>query len=155
MAAQLRGAEGYLTGEITQPTPQTTTSQSPTTEWYEKSPSADEWRIRNAWTLALIIYKTKNPIGLGISMSDTAAVAWATLKITYAAVSDLAATAAEGSLRRTYYANGTSFPKHIKDLQTKWKIAAEKGANVKDRHFRAIVIASLPESWDTIVATVQ
>ncbi|KAG6838037.1 hypothetical protein C0991_002478, partial [Blastosporella zonata] len=102
IAAQLRGAEGYLTGATTKPMPLSpTTSPSASTEWYDPTPTVDEWCIRNAWTLALIIYNTKNPIGLGISMSDTAAVAWKTLKMTYAAVSDLAAAAAEGALRRT------------------------------------------------------
>ncbi|KAG6852848.1 hypothetical protein C0991_008593 [Blastosporella zonata] len=116
---------------------------------------ADKWCIQNAWTLALIIYNTKNPIGLGISMLDTAAVAWKTLKTMYAAVSDLAAAATEGALRRMYYSDSSSFPDYIKDLRTKWNLVLEKGTNVKDKHFCAIVIASLSKSWDTIVATVQ
>ncbi|KAG6838370.1 hypothetical protein C0991_012255, partial [Blastosporella zonata] len=110
IAAQLQGTKGYLTGTITQPTPQAAGTQLPPTEWYNPDPSANKWRIQNALTLALIIYNTKNPIGLGISMSDTTAVAWTTMKTTYAAVSDLATAAAKGALRKTYYTDGSSFP---------------------------------------------
>ncbi|KNZ80321.1 hypothetical protein J132_06392, partial [Termitomyces sp. J132] len=114
-----------------------------------------EWQIRNAWALALIVYNTKNPIGLGIKMSDMAAKVWATLKEAYGTVSDLGANSAENSLRATNYSDGMDFQEHIANLRSKWNIAVEKGADLKDNQFRAIVISSLPASWDYIVASLQ
>ncbi|KAG6895472.1 hypothetical protein C0993_009530, partial [Termitomyces sp. T159_Od127] len=84
LAARLKGAEGYLDGTIPAPTPETTSSETSTAlaatamEWWDMTPSHQEWQVLNAWAVALIIYNTKNPIGLGMRMSDTAAKIWET-----------------------------------------------------------------------------
>ncbi|KAG6807209.1 hypothetical protein H0H92_008400 [Tricholoma furcatifolium] len=141
LAASLRGAEGYLDGSIEKPEspkpPQTSspittsTSTSPIastmpTEWWDTNPSAQEWRVRNAWTMALMVYNMKNPVGMGINMAGSAAQAWALLKEMYANVNDLSAVAAENALRTTKYADGTDFPEHVADLRLKWRGAVEE-----------------------------
>ncbi|EKM78898.1 hypothetical protein AGABI1DRAFT_40834, partial [Agaricus bisporus var. burnettii JB137-S8] len=103
IAADLRGVGGYLDGTIIQPqlpqptninpinvpipsspTVGPTTTASPTplhitpieTSWESTTPSPSEWRVRNAWTMGLLIYNTNDPVGLGINISGTAAEAW-------------------------------------------------------------------------------
>lgn len=88
-------------------------------------------------------------------MSDTTAKVWETLKEAYGTVSDLGANSAENTLRVTKYSDGMDFQKHITNLCSKWNAAVEKGADVKDNQFRAIVISSLPASWDYIIASLQ
>ena len=155
LAAKLRGAEGYLDGTIGTPNPKMTVPTPLATEWWDRSPSYQEWQVRNAWTLALIIYNTKNPVGLGIKMSDTATKVWETLKESYGTISDLGANMAENALRAIKYVDGADFQEHIMHLRSKWNYAIEKGADIKDNQFRAIIISSLPASWDYIVASLQ
>ncbi|KNZ82284.1 hypothetical protein J132_03800 [Termitomyces sp. J132] len=116
------------------------------TEWSSRTPSIEEWEERDAWALGLIIYNTKNPIGLGIKMDGTAAEAWNTLKENYGEFSEIAAMMAEKRLCATEFTDGMDFTKHIEDLREKWKSATEKGAVIDDAAFQNILIASLPES---------
>ncbi|KAG6825054.1 hypothetical protein H0H92_004996 [Tricholoma furcatifolium] len=88
-------------------------------------------------------------------MSGTAADVWKTLKETYATVSDLGAASAENALCATRLVDGNDFLEHVGDLRLKWKNAVERGAVINDSQFRAIIISSLPESWNFIVAAVQ
>ena len=88
-------------------------------------------------------------------MTDTAAKAWSTLKEIYGTISDLGANSAENALRATKYTDGMDFPEHVTNLHLKWNNAVEKGADLKDNQFRAIIISSLPASWDYIVASLQ
>ncbi|EKM83211.1 hypothetical protein AGABI1DRAFT_34697, partial [Agaricus bisporus var. burnettii JB137-S8] len=89
IAAELRGVSGYLDGTIPDPGPSTTpllpppttaTTATPATSaetpWESITPRATEWKVRNAWTMGLLIYNTTDPIGLGISIEGTAADAW-------------------------------------------------------------------------------
>jgi len=87
IAIQLKGATRYLDGTIkppnmTKPPPSPTTSTSintttsiTETNWESPTPTPNEWRTRNAWVMALLIYNTKNPVGLGINMDGSAAEA--------------------------------------------------------------------------------
>ncbi|KAF5375858.1 hypothetical protein D9615_008280 [Tricholomella constricta] len=152
IAARGRGARGYLDGTIAKPLSQKSDPPEGPTEWVSTSPSLEEWEIRDAWALGLIIYNTKNPIGYGLDMDGTAAEAWAALNETYGTVSDIAAIGAETALRATMYSDGMDFLAHTADLRTKWKLATEKGAKVDDATFRSIVMASMPESWNSVIA---
>ncbi|XP_006460990.1 hypothetical protein AGABI2DRAFT_69849, partial [Agaricus bisporus var. bisporus H97] len=89
IAAELRGVSGYLDGSIPNPATETTLAinvipPSPTdttllptdTPWESTTPRAAEWKVRNAWTMGLLIYNTTDPVGLGISIGGTAADAW-------------------------------------------------------------------------------
>ncbi|KAG6883555.1 hypothetical protein C0992_008493, partial [Termitomyces sp. T32_za158] len=155
IAARAHGAKGYLDGMIkrpedppadtpptterqtTKPDPDTVDTKSTTepTKWNSKTPSSDEWDLRDAWTLALIVYNCKNPVGLGIKMNGTAAEAWKTLTDAYGVVSKLAAMGAENRLRATTLKDGGDFVAHIADLQMKWTEATERGATVSDATF--------------------
>ncbi|KAG6897359.1 hypothetical protein C0995_010574 [Termitomyces sp. Mi166 len=61
---------------------------------------------------------------------------------------------AEKRLRATEFMDGMDFTKHIEDLREKWKSATKKKAVIDDAAFWNILIASLPESWNTVVAGV-
>ena len=88
-------------------------------------------------------------------MSDTTAKVWETLKEMYGTTSDLEANSAENALRATKYSDGMGFQEHIANLCSKWNSAVEKGADIRDNQFRAIVISSLPALWDYIIASLQ
>ncbi|KAG5336845.1 hypothetical protein C0989_011783 [Termitomyces sp. Mn162] len=102
IAAQARGARGYLEGEILKPepvkAPPMDEKPAETTAWTSRNPSAEEWDLRDAWTLGLIIYNCRNPVGLGIKTDSTAGQAWTSLTKVYRAVSDLTAMGAENAL---------------------------------------------------------
>lgn len=139
IAAEVRGAMGYLKGKVQNPAypPQTTTSiptivvtpapttaqttttaspatiatgttlsPSPTTpsmpqadtSWESLNLTKAEWKACNAWAKGLLIFNTKNPIGLGINMGGTAAKAWRSYVEVYEAGSDLAVANAEMEL---------------------------------------------------------
>jgi len=95
----MRGAYGYLIGMIKQPVPITTTftistitdtkSTSPQTmtsalvatilalneietKWQSLILSEEEWDSRDNWVRGLLLYNTKNHIGLGIKTRGTA-----------------------------------------------------------------------------------
>lgn len=97
IAARAQGAHGYLDGTIGKPDIGITDTKVEVkpTEWSSKTPSLEEWEERDAWTLGLIIYNTKNPVGLGINMDGTAAKAWTTLTKNYGVFSEIAAMNAE------------------------------------------------------------
>ena len=81
LAAEVQGAEGYLLGTIPDPAASTVTPSAAAattqvpgeTPWYSTQPTAEEWRVRNAWTKGLILFNTRDPIGLGVNMDGTAA----------------------------------------------------------------------------------
>ncbi|KAG6864371.1 hypothetical protein C0993_008961 [Termitomyces sp. T159_Od127] len=176
IAAHVHGAKGYLEGTIPCSDPPTNSeadkkplrkaTKSPvepvntreqaiatTTPWTSHNSTEEEWDLRNAWTLGLIVYNCKNPVGLGIKMYGTAAEAWNLLTKAYGVVFNLATMGAKNALCATRFANGTDFPTHIADLRIKWSEAMEKGVNISDSTFQSIVMTSLPELWNTVVAS--
>ena len=84
-----------------------------------------------------------------------AAKVWEMLKESYGTILDLGVNMAENASRATKYSDGMDFQEHITHLHSKWNYAIEKRANIKDDQFRAIIISSLPASWDYIVASLQ
>jgi hypothetical protein len=117
------------------------------------NPSLDEWTIRDAWAMGLLLYNCTNPIGLGMKSDGTAAEAWKSLKDLYAVQSTLFAVNAQRELRNTMLRDGDDLTAHITSLREKWSAANDVGANISDKDFIIILLASLPPSWDTIVAT--
>ena len=154
-AARARGVTGYLDGTIKKPTSTTTTTTQTTTatEWYSKTPSLDEWEVRDAWALGLLIFNTTNPVALGVVTTKTAADAWTSLTQTYAITTDMAAVAADAELRGMKYEDGQDFDMHIKQLREKLDDTLNAGAQISDASFRMIILSSLPKSWDPIVGT--
>ncbi|KIJ52111.1 hypothetical protein M422DRAFT_79458, partial [Sphaerobolus stellatus SS14] len=91
IAANIRGAGGYIDGSIQKPDINTTSetlspgNPKPTpapepTQWDDENPSRKEWTTHDVWTMGLIYYNIENPIGLGVDMSNSAADAWKSLK---------------------------------------------------------------------------
>jgi hypothetical protein len=117
------------------------------------NPSLDEWIVRDAWATGLLLYNCANPVGLGMASDGTAAVAWKSLKDLYGVQSTLFAVNAQRELRNTMLKDGEDLIAHIADLRMKWSTANDVGAQITDKDFIIIILASLPSSWDTIVAT--
>ncbi|KAF9456394.1 hypothetical protein BDZ94DRAFT_1121563, partial [Collybia nuda] len=76
IAAKVRGAHRYLEGATHSIN---TTPGTETTPWPSLTPSQDEWEACDAWAMGLIVFNTKNPIGLGVRTEGTAAEAWTSL----------------------------------------------------------------------------
>ncbi|KAJ7323364.1 hypothetical protein DFH08DRAFT_753022, partial [Mycena albidolilacea] len=79
--AKARGVIGYLNGTITKPPPPVgpvpyTTVATP---WYSRTPSEEEWEMRDGYTQSMVITNVENPIGYGITNSMTAAEAYKAL----------------------------------------------------------------------------
>ncbi len=164
ITSRLRGAHGYLDGTIPRPAEPSKPSESPadaadiplppdSTEWMSMRPSINEWILRDAWIMGLLLYNTKNPIGLGMNLDGTGAEAWKSLEDQYAVTSDLALIQATRELHSVKYVDGTDIMEHIAMLRTKWSNANTMGAKIHDKDFRIIIMASLPSpSWDNIVS---
>ncbi len=164
ITSRLRGAHGYLDGTIPRPAEPSKPSESPadaadiplppdSTEWMSMRPSINEWILRDAWIMGLLLYNTKNPIGLGMNLDGTGAEAWKSLEDQYAVTSDLALIQATRELHSVKYVDGTDIMEHIAILRTKWSNANTMGAKIHDKDFRIIIMASLPSpSWDNIVS---
>jgi hypothetical protein len=170
--ARIRSVEKYLNGIIPKPTvstsspsptaapaatatdtPATSTEAPESTPWHSMNPSLDEWIIRDAWAMGLLLYNCTNPVGLGMASDGTAAEAWKSLKDLYGAQSTLFAVNAQRELRNTMLRDGEDLIAHLANLRTKWSAANDVGAEITDKDFIIILLASLPPSWDTIVAT--
>ncbi|KAF9439650.1 hypothetical protein P691DRAFT_648490, partial [Macrolepiota fuliginosa MF-IS2] len=122
------------------------------TPWDSLTPSAGEWRVQNMWAKGLLVYNTKNPIGLGINILGTVAEAWTSYTKAYKTSSDIAHQKAEQELHNTTYSDNDDFPNHIAFLCTKWVYTNSLGASISDNAFKTIVLNSLPHSWDPAVA---
>jgi len=167
---EARGAEGYLDGSIMKPgltiqspriapskapaSTSTTPTPSPApvdptpleTSWDSPNPSAREWKHRNAWTKMLLLFNTKEPTGLGIDTSGSAADAWKSDVAVYETVSLIAQLNAEQELRNITFAENGDFPAHITLLRNKLSYTRSQGAEITKRNFVAIVLNSLPPS---------
>ena len=78
---------GYLEGSIQRPIRarntsipnKASTALAPTTPtettWSSTSPSLEEWTNRDAWTMGLLLFNTKDAVGRGINIDGTAAEA--------------------------------------------------------------------------------
>ena len=70
--------------------------------------------------MALLIYNTKNPIGLGIYMDKSAAEAWKSYRDNYEVASDMAQQNTKQDLCTTTYFDNDDFPTFIAMLRNKW-----------------------------------
>ncbi|KAG2014964.1 nonmuscle myosin heavy chain b [Coprinopsis cinerea AmutBmut pab1-1] len=82
-----------------------------------------------------------------------AAEAWTTLTTQFDLRDDVTLINAQRDLRNSLFKDGDDLAAHIADLRTKWTTANALGAKVDDADFRMVVLASLPASWDNVVAT--
>ena len=90
MMAVSKGAFDYLDGSIKQSPSLSANKASPVrTPWDSETSSPNEQRVRNAWTLGLLLINTKNPAGLGINIDGTTAEAWTSYINTYKKASNM------------------------------------------------------------------
>lgn len=158
VAAKARGVDGYITGTIPKPTkiagstPLATSLPPDPTQWISTSPSYQEWIVRDAYTLSMIVNNVTDTVGLGVKTDGTAHEAYESLNDGFAVVSDLALVNAERELRDLRYIDGQDFDDHLSSLRICWNAANAQGAQIDDARFRGIIIASLPASWNIIIA---
>ena len=117
------------------------------------SPSGTEWAIRDVWACTLLLYNTKNAVGLGLKLDGTATEAWTSLISQYKVSSDLAMITAQRDLCNTLFVDGNDFLTHISNLCTKWVLANNTGTKINNADFHMIILSSLPVSWDSVVGT--
>ena len=109
--------------------------------------------MRDAWAHALLLYNTKNAVGLGLRLDSTAAEVWNSLTSQYKVSPDLAMVTAQCDLWNITFIDGNDFPIHVANLCTKWVMANNAGAKINDVDFHMIILSSLPASWDSVVGT--
>ena len=107
--------------------------------------------MRDAWAHTLLLYNTRNAVGLGLKLDGTAAEAWTSLTSQYKISSDLAMVTAQHDLCNITFVDGNDFPTYISNLHTKWVMANNAGAKINDVDFRMVILSSLPASWDSVV----
>jgi len=151
IVAEIKGVVGYLDGTIPKPGPSPPTSLPIGTSWNSPSPSHNEWITRNAWAKALLVFNIK-PIGLGVDTSGTAAEIWKSVKDSYEVTSCMARLYAEQELWDLTYLDGDDFQSYISSMRTRLAYARESGANITDKNFKAIILCSLPRTWDAAVS---
>jgi len=123
------------------------------TPWNSPNPSKDEWNARNIWTKILITFNTKNPVGLGIDINNTAANAWKTYKDGYEITSDMARQNIEQELHNLTFSDGNDFQNHVIIMHNKLSQARALGADITNKNFKTILLNSLLSSWDLVVAS--
>jgi len=131
IAVQLKGTTGYLDEIIKNPSisklpalpplsPKALTSITTTKmNWESLTPILNEWNVQNAWVIALLIYNTKNPVGLGINMDGSAANAWKSYKERYEEASDMACQYAEHELQSMTFSENDDFLTFIANMRVK------------------------------------
>jgi len=121
LAANQRGAMGYLEGSIKCPVRARNTSvpSKPSvapapvtvteTPWSSTSPSIEEWTNCNAWTIGLLLFNTKDAVEWGINIDRTAAEAWQSYIDIYENALAIARQNAIQDLCNTLYIDHTDF----------------------------------------------
>lgn len=155
-AAKARGLLGYFDGTIQKPrntpTPYPPIYPTPPTYWGSSNPSLDEWEQRDAYAQGMMTGNLKNAVGLGVNTTGTAHQTWDSLAKTRDAKSDLGLIIAQQNLRTIRYSDSDDLEAHIKLLRVAWSDANAQGAQIVDSQFRAIVLQSMPETWDVLIS---
>jgi len=122
------------------------------TPWSSTLPSLKEWTNRNAWTMGLLLFNTKDAVGRGINIDGTAAEAWQSYIDIYENASGMARQNTVQDLRNTLYTNHTDFDLFITTLRKKFSNVNALGGKLTDEDFKLIILNVLPQSWDLVVA---
>jgi len=104
--------------------------------------------------MCLLIYNTKNPVGLEINMEGIATEAWKSYKDGYKVASDMACQNAEQDLRATTYTKTEDFPIFTSVIRNKWAQINSLGVGITNKNFKTIIINALPHLWNPIVASI-
>ena len=72
----------------------------------------------------------------------------------YEKASEIVTLNAEQELRNLKYSDNDDFPNHITLLKNKLAYVRTLGAKISDKSFIAIILNSLPLSWDPVVASI-
>jgi len=122
------------------------------TPWSSTSLSLEEWTNRDAWTMGLLLFNTKDAVGWGINIDGTAAEAWQSYIDIYKNTSSIAWQNAIQDLCNTLYIDHTDFNLFITILRKKFSNVNALGGKLTDEDFKLIILNALPQSWDSVVA---
>jgi hypothetical protein len=114
---------------------QATTPTLPESPWESTTPTVAKWRVHNTWAMGLLIYNTKDPIGLGININETATDAWKSYIDIYQYALEVTIINADHDLCNTTYTNGQDFIEFVSRMCTKWSNMTALGVNIDDRAF--------------------
>jgi len=109
------------------------------TKWQSLTPSEEEWDSHDNWVRGLLLYNTKNPIGLGIKTRGTTADAWTSYVKRYEVATKMARLAAKRDLKNSKYSDGENFPIFITIMRNKWAKANSLGSLIDDDNFKSIL----------------
>ena len=112
-----RGVYRYLDRSIKQPlSVSTLTKPSAEILWDYDLLSLKEWTICDVWTLGLLMFNTKNPIGQGINIDSTAAQAWTLYINNYEKALNIARLNTKQNLQNITYTNNFDFDDYITSI---------------------------------------
>jgi len=102
--------------------------------------------------MGLLLFNTKDAVGRGINIDGTVAEAWQSYIDIYENASAMAQQNTVQNLRNTLYTNHTDFNLFITILQKKFSNINTLGEKLTDKDFKLIILNTLPQSWDSVVA---
>ncbi|KAF9039469.1 hypothetical protein BDZ89DRAFT_1129363 [Hymenopellis radicata] len=149
-SATRTGLKGYIAGEISRP-PIVTLSPGqtePTTPFYSKAPTRDEWDFRDGCATALIVQNVIDPVAIGLKVEGTAAEIWVRLERLCIPKSDAALSNAENTFNNAAF-TGSS----VNELEMHW--ADLNAQTVTDKDLKGVLIRSLPATnpqWLPLIA---
>jgi len=117
------------------------------TKWQSLTLSEEEWDSRDNWVRGLLLYNTKNPIGLGIKTRGTTVDVWTSYVKIYEIATKMARLAAKRDLKNSKYSDGENFPTFITVMRNKWAKANSLESLIDNNDFKSILLTSLPSSW--------
>ncbi|KAJ3792131.1 hypothetical protein GGU11DRAFT_761021 [Lentinula aff. detonsa] len=128
--ARATGLTGYLDGTITSPSP--TDSSLPiktpaATSINSRSPSMDEWELRDGRLAGIIYQNIRDPRSVGITEDMSAHKMWRCLTEEYSNSSAAAQSLAKERIQKLRYDNGTPFEDYFKKLEALRKAASNVG----------------------------
>ena len=123
------------------------------TSWSSTSLSIEEWTNCDAQTIELLLFNTKDAIEWKININGTVVKAWQSYINIYENALAMAQQNAIQDLYNTLYIDHTNFDLFITILQKKISNINALGGKLTDEDFKLIILNVLPQSWDSVVAS--
>ncbi|KAF5370491.1 hypothetical protein D9757_013116 [Collybiopsis confluens] len=144
--ARSTGLFGYLDGSIqpasSNPTGATSTptAQTPINS---RTPSVEEWELRDGRLAGIIYQNIKDPRSIGVTEDMTSNAMWLKLISEYETKSAAAQALAKERIQQLKYSPGTPFEDYFKQLEALRKSANDVGCSIQDEDLRTRFLTSL------------
>ncbi|KAJ3765789.1 hypothetical protein FB446DRAFT_829149 [Lentinula raphanica] len=127
--ARATGLTGYLDGTIPAPSPPASTPTSTitpaATSINSRSPSVDEWKLRDGRLAGIIYQNVRDPRSVGITEDMSAHTMWERLTSEYSNSSAAAQSLAKERIQKLRYDDSTPFEEYFKKLEALRKAASD------------------------------